>query len=433
MADAAREYQGARFRLDLRLGNPNREVSMGRYQGLIGVVVLLGIAVLLSNNRRRISPRIVLWGLGLQFGFAFLILRTTAGQRFFEGCNQVITHLLDFSRSGSEFVFKSYATGAVEAPLVNFAFQTLPTVIFFSALLALLYHLGIMQLVVRGIAWVMLRTMGTSGAETLSVAGNIFIGQTEAPLLIRPFVSGMTRSELITVMCGGFATIAGGVMAVYVDFLDKSLPDIAGHLMAASVMSAPAALVMAKILYPETEQPATHGTLAVNVERRSRNVIEAVGDGATDGMKLCLNIAAMLIAFVALIALANFLLGFVGLTLQQVLGNLFRPIAWCMGASWKEAETLGQLLGEKLVLTELVAYTHLGEMQIGTELSRRTYIIASYALCGFANFASIGIQLGGIGGIAPDRKSDLADLALKAMIGGALASWMTASIAGILI
>jgi CNT family concentrative nucleoside transporter len=360
-------------------------------------------------------------------------LRTAAGQQFFEGCNRVITHLLDFSRRGSDFVFKSYVTDEVEAPLVNFAFQTLPTVIFFSALLAVLYHLGIMQLIVKGIAWIMQRTMGTSGAETLSVAGNIFVGQTESPLLIRPYVAGMTKSELLTVMCGGFATIAGGVMAIYVDFLDDSLPDIAGHLMAASVMSAPAALVIAKILYPETEAPATHGTLNVSVERRSRNVLEAVGDGATDGMKLCLNIAAMLIAFVALIALVNFLLGFAGLTLEQILGRVFRPLAWCMGADWDEAPALGQLLGEKLVLTELVAYTRLGEMRIGTDISERTYIIASYALCGFANFASIGIQLGGIGGIAPERKADLAELAFKAMIGGALASWMTASIAGVLI
>lgn len=421
---------------------------MERFQGLVGIAVLLGIAWLLSNNRRQIRPRIVLWGLGLQFGFAFLILRTQIGERFFTVCNDAVNRLLAFSQSGTDFVLRSFVTDEVEPSLINLAFQTLPTVIFFSALLAVLYHLGVMQLVVRAIAWVMQRTMGTSGSETLSVAGNIFVGQTEAPLLVRPFVAGMTKSELLCVMCGGFATIAGGVLAIYVGFLINDLPEIAGHMMAASVMSAPAAIVAAKILYPETEASQTAGTLQVSIERRSRNVLQAVGDGATDGMRLVLNIAAMLIAFVALVALVNSILGWgptVGVpftssqirvpstSLEQILGYLFRPLAWCMGAPWDEAAPLGRLLGEKIVLTELVAYSHLAEMEIGTEVSQRTYLIASYALCGFANFASIGVQLGGIGAIAPERKADLAELALKAMTGGAIASWLTACVAGLLI
>lgn len=420
---------------------------MGRYQGLIGIVVLLAIAWLLSSNRRKVPVRVIVWGLLLQVGFAWLILRTDPGRQFFTVCNDTINRLLDFSREGSTFVFRSYVSKEVEAPLINFAFQTLPTVIFFSALLSVLYHAGLMQLVVRGIAWVMQKTMGTSGAETLSVAGNIFVGQTEAPLLIRPFIAGMTKSELLCVMCGGFATIAGGVMAVYVDFL-RDIPGIAGHLMAASVMSAPAALVIAKLLYPETETSQTHGTLRIAVERRSRNMLEAVGDGATDGMKLAINIAAMLIAFVALVALVNAILGW-GPTirfpatdwrwtvpttsLQSLLGGAFRPLAWCLGVNWEESQTLGRLLGEKIVLTELYAYTSLGEIATQGDFSPRAQLIASYALCGFANFASIGIQMGGIGALAPERKQDLAELALKAMLGGALASWMTAAIAGVLI
>ncbi len=421
---------------------------MERFQGLIGVVVLLGIALVLSNNPRAISLRIVLWGLALQFGFAFVTLRTELGLKFFQVCDTAINKLLEFSEMGSEFVFRSYVTDRVEAPLVNFAFHTLPTVIFFAALLSLLYHLGIMQLVVKGMAWVMVRTMGTSGAETLSVTGDIFVGQTEAPLLIRPFLPGLTKSELMTVMCGGFATIAGGVMAVYVGMLQDTVPGIAGHLMAASVMCAPAAIVIAKIIWPETAEPQTRGTLHVPVERHARNSLEAIAEGATDGMKLSLNIAAMLIAFIAMVAFINAILGwgptvrvpFTSLewqvptvSLQEIFGWLLRPLAWTLGVNWDEARVLGTLLGEKLVMTELVAYSNLGKMQPGVDLSERAAVIASYALCGFANFASIGIQMGGIGALAPDRKQDLAELALKAMIGGALATCMTAAIAGLLI
>jgi CNT family concentrative nucleoside transporter len=434
---------------------------MGRYQGLIGVVVLLAIAWLMSNNRRKISLRVVIWGLALQFTFAILILRTPVGYPFFRAVDGAVSQLLSYSYEGSKFLFKPLDSEEVSefdvldgddpgvvtdslrlkvkagddiAPVVRtFAFVVLPTIIFFSALLSVLYHLGVMQFLVKGIAWVMQKTMGTSGAETLSCAGNIFVGQTEAPLLVRPFLAGMTRSELLTVMCGGFATIAGGVMAMYVAMLVRQIPEIAGHLMAASVMSAPAALVMAKILYPETEKSQTAGTLQIEVERRSRNVLEAIGDGATDGMKLVLNIAAMLVAFLALVALLNGVLGLAGTSLQQVLGFVLRPLAWCLGAPWSEADTFGALLGEKLALTELLAYTHLSELKPEEQVSERTAVIASYALCGFANFASIGIQMGGIGALVPERKQDLAELALKAMIGGALASWMTAAIAGVLI
>jgi len=435
---------------------------MERFQGLIGIAVLLAIAMLLSSNRRKISLRVVVWGMLLQIAFAVLILKTPVGLPFFRAVDGGIKQLLSYSNEGGRFLFKPLdprATtdyvqvdesgapvvdgtalrlglanpGGIAPVLSTLAFVVLPSVIFFSALLSILYHLGIMQWVVRGIAWVMQRTMGTSGAETLSVAGNIFVGQTEAPLLVRPFLTGMTKSELLCVMCGGFATIAGGVMAIYVAMLAGVVENIAGHLMAASVMSAPAALLMAKIIYPETETPETRGTLSKTIERRSRNTLQAAGDGATDGLHLMLNIGAMLFTFIALVALVNGLLSPLDTTLQEIFGVLLRPLAWCLGAPWDEADTLGTLLGEKLALTELIAYTHLSSLAPEEQISQRTEVIASYALCGFANFASIGIQMAGIGALAPERKGDLAELALKAMIGGALASWMTAAIAGILI
>lgn len=405
---------------------------MGRFTGLLGIAVLLGIAFLLSNNRKKIDYKLVLWGLGLQLAFALFILKTPVGLPFFEFFDHVIKKLLSFSDKGSDFLFASFVTGQVETPLINFAVRVLPTVIFFSSLMAVLYHSGIMQFIVRIMAKVVQKTMGTSGSETLSVVGSIFVGQTEAPLLVRPFVKGMTSSELITVMIGGFATVAGGVMALYVKMLED-IPGIAGHLMAASIMSAPAAIVIAKIMYPETEVSETRGTLKVEVEKTSDNIMEALGDGATDGMKLAANIGAMLIAIVAMVAMVDGLLSFANTSLAEILGIVFRPLAYCMGAPWSEAGTLGTLLGEKIVLTELLAYKDLGDIRKAGELSDRTAIIASYALCGFANFASIGIQMGGIGGIAPTRKKEIAKLAMKAMIGGALASWITASIAGILV
>ena len=405
---------------------------MDRFTGIIGVVVLLGIAYGMSNNRGAISKRIVLWGLGLQLFFALFILKTPIGQPFFSAVDRIFKKLLSFSDAGSDFLFKSYSTGVVEGPLLNFAFRILPTIIFFSSLMAVLYHLGIMQRVIRWIAAAVQKTMGTSGSETLSVSANIFVGQTESPLMIRPFINQMTMSELMAVMTGGFATVAGGVMAIYVAML-SDIPGIAGHLMAASIMSAPAALVMAKIIFPETEESETLGDLRIKIERQDDNVIEALSRGATDGVKLAVNVGAMLVAFVAFVAMINGMLGLVDLTIQQILGWFFQPLAWAMGAPWSEAGILGQLMGEKIVLTELIAYSDLSQLRAEDAISDRTAIIASYALCGFANFASIGIQLGGIGGIAPKRRKDLAKIGMKAMIAGALASWLTATLAGIIV
>ena len=405
---------------------------MDRFTGIIGVVVLLGIAYGMSNNRGAISKRIVLWGLGLQLFFALFILKTPIGQPFFSAVDRIFKKLLSFSDAGSDLLFKSYSTGVVEGPLLNFAFRILPTIIFFSSLMAVLYHLGIMQRVIRWIAAAVQKTMGTSGSETLSVSANIFVGQTESPLMIRPFINQMTMSELMAVMTGGFATVAGGVMAIYVAML-SDIPGIAGHLMAASIMSAPAALVMAKIIFPETEESETLGDLRIKIERQDDNVIEALSRGATDGVKLAVNVGAMLVAFVAFVAMINGMLGLVDLTIQQILGWFFQPLAWAMGAPWSEAGILGQLMSEKIVLTELIAYADLSQLRAEDAISDRTAIIASYALCGFANFASIGIQLGGIGGIAPKRRKDLAKIGMKAMIAGALASWLTATLAGIIV
>jgi len=419
-----------------------------QYQGLLGVVTVIALCVAMSDNRRRIDWRLVLWGMVLQATFAALIILTEPGRNLFATADAAINGLLVFSKSGSDLLLRSFVTGEVEPSLQNLAFQGLTTVIFFSALLSALYHLGVMQQVVRAIAWVMQRTMRTSGAETLSVTGDIFVGQTEAPLLIKPFLESMTRSELNTVMVGGFATIAGSVIGLYVGWLRDTVPNIAGHLMAASVMSAPAAILVSKIIVPETLTPLTSGTLPISTERTTGNLVEAIGDGATDGMKLLLNIAAMLLAFVALVSMLNGGLTWTGsllaswgtppsitslFSLEAILGKLFQPLAWTLGVTWAEAETLGALLGKKLVLTELVAYQELGSYAPGEKFSERSRIIASYALCGFANFASIGVQLGGTGAMAPNRKKDLAALAMRAMIGGALTTCMTAAVAGLFI
>ena len=405
---------------------------MERLIGIAGILVLLCIALAMSNNRKAISWQLVTWGLGIQILFAIIILKTPVGVPFFGAIDIGIKNLLSFSDAGSDFLFKSFRYGVVEDPLMNFAFRILPTLIFFSSLIAVLYHLGIMQFVVKWIARVMQKSMGTSGSETLCVSGNIFVGQTEAPLLVRPFILKMTKSELMAVMVGGFATVAGGVMAMYVSMLGN-IPGIAGHLLAASIMSAPAALVIAKIIYPETEASDTFGDLKIALDKKDDNIMEALSRGATNGMKLAANVAAMLVAFVAIIAMVNAILGLIDLSLQQILGWIFSPLAWVMGVPWNEAGIIGSLMGEKLVLTELIAFGDLSELITTNSISDRSAIIASYALCGFANFASVGIQLGGIGGIAPERRKDLAKLGLKAMFGGALASWLTATIAGILI
>ncbi len=403
-----------------------------QFTGILGIIFLLAIAYAMSLNRKAINYRLVGWGLSLQILFALLILKTPFGKPFFAAIDGLIRKLLSFSDAGSDFLFKSFRMGVVEEPLLNFAFRVLPTIVFFSSLMAVLYHMGIMQWIVKWIARVMQNTLKTSGSETLSVSANIFVGQTEAPLMVRPFVADMTKSELMAIMTGGFATVAGGVMAIYVKML-SDIPNIAGHLMAASIMSAPAALVVAKIIYPETEESKTAGDLKIAVEHDSDNSMEALAKGATDGLKLAANVGAMLIAFVAIIAMVNSVLGLAGLSLQQIFGWIFSPLAWCMGAPWGEAQTLGMLMGEKIVLTELLAYADLSNLRAEQLLSDRTAIIASYALCGFANFASIGIQLGGIGGMAPKRRKDLAKLGMRAMFGGAIASWLTATIAGIII
>ena len=395
----------------------------------LGLFVMLGIAWLLSTNRRAIRWRTVVAGTGLQFVFALLILRTTPGRYVFEKATDAVTAFLDFTDAGSAFIF---GEGFTEH---YFAFKVLPTIIFFSSFITILYHLGIIQWVVKGFARVMMWAMGTSGAESLSASGNIFVGQTEAPLLIRPYVGTMTKSELMAVMTGGFATIAGGVLAAYVGM---GVP--AGHLIAASVMSAPAALVMAKIMFPETEESLTAGEVKVDVERPWANVIDAAAEGAGSGLKLALNVGAMLLAFVALIAMVNAglgavggLFGFQGLTLELLLGWLLRPLAWVMGVPWAEADEVGALLGIKTVVNEFVGYIRMEEMVVAGELSVRSQVIATYALCGFSNFSSIAIQIGGIGGIAPERKQDLARLGLRAMVAGSLACFQTATIAGILL
>ena len=405
-----------------------------RFTGLFGIVALLGIAYLLSNNRKEIKPRTILWGIGLQLLFAIIILKIPFVKSQFSNIDGIFKKLISFSDAGSDFLFTSFIPDVgYHVAMVYFAFRALPVIIFFSSLIAVTYHFGIIQYIVKWVAKVMELSMKTSGAETLSISANIFVGQTEAPILIRPFINNMTKSELMAVMTGGFATAAGSVLALYVLWL-KSIPGIAGHLLAASIMSAPAALVMAKIIYPETEQSDTSGKIKVTINRQAENVMDALGQGATDGLKLAANVGAMLLAFVSMITMVNFLLVyFFSINMQEMMGVIFQPLAWSMGVPWNEPNILGTLMGEKIVLTELIAYSNLSELILNEQISERTAIIASYALCGFSNFGSIGIQLGGIGGMAPERRRDLSTIAFKAMIGGALASWLTATIAGFLL
>ena len=406
---------------------------MGSLLGILGLFTLLSIALLLSENRSAINIKTVLYGLIFQLIFALFILKTPFGAPIFSFLDKSINILIGFSSSGSDFLFKSYIDGVGFHPgLINFAFSTLPTIIFFSSLVAVLYHFGIIQAIIKFIARRMQLTLGTSGSETLSVAGNIFLGQTESPLMVRPFVSKMTKSELMAVMTGGFATVSGGVLAIYVSWL-TDIQGIAGHLLAASVMSAPAALVVAKIIYPETEESQTMGDVNVNIEQTNINAMEALSNGATDGLKLAANIAAMLIAFISFVAMVNYFLSFGGTSMEEIFGIIFRPLAWTMGVPWNEAQLVGMLMGKKIVLTELVAYGDLQNLIRDGMISERSAIISTYALCGFSNFASIGIQLGGIGAMAPERKKDLAKLVTKAMFGGAIASWLTATIAGLLL
>ena len=405
---------------------------MNQFTGIIGIVVLLAIAYAMSDNREKINYRTVAWGLALQIMFGVLILKTPIGRPIFSFVDKMISKLIGFADKGSEFVFGSQVNDIGFHPAFeSIAFRLLPTIIFFSALISILYHYGIIQFVIKYISRLMQKTMRTSGAETLSVSANIFVGQTEAPLMIRPFVNKMTRSELAAVMIGGFATAAGGVLAIYAKWLDN-IPGIAGHLMSASLMSAPAALVIAKIIYPETDKTNSN-PVQLESDKTSVNVMDALGNGTIIGLKLAVNVGAMLISFISIIALVNYFLGIFGLTIESILGIIFQPLAWAMGIPWNESSLVGSLMGKKIVFTEFVAFSDLKLLIANNQISERAAIITSYALCGFANFGSIGIQLGGIGGIAPDRRKDIAQLIFKAMIGGALASWLTATLAGILI
>ena len=400
---------------------------------LLGLFVMMGLAWLMSSNRSKVSLRVVFGGLLLQFLFAFLILNTVPGREFFQFLGDTFKKLLGCVDEGTDFLFGGLVKG--ETGLI--ALKILPTIIFFSAFMSILYHLGVVQVVIRAMAWAMQKTLRTSGAESLSAAANIFVGQTEAPLVIKPYVSTMTNSELMAVMVGGFATVAGGVLAFYVQ-----LGIDAGHLLVASIISAPAALLIAKLLQPEVEESKTLGDVRVEVPKQSVNIIDAVARGTITGVKLAINVGAMLIVFIALIAVINGLLGWFGghfgweLSLERIFGYVFWPFAWLMGVETGDCSKVGQLLGIKMVTNEAVAYIKMGEwLKAGGDLaiSERSKNIATYALCGFANFASIGIQLGGIGPLAPERQGDLARLGLRAMLGGTLAAFMTACIAGILL
>jgi len=403
---------------------------MGRLSGLLGIIAIVAIAYSFSTNRRAIRAKTVAWGLGLQFAFALLVLRTTVGQEAFRWLGQKITQLLGFARFGSSFVFGELGTPG--NTIAVFAFQVLPTIVFIAALFAILYYFGIMQIIVLGFAKVMTRLMGASGAESLNVAASIFMGQTEAPLTIRPFLSAMTRSELMTVMTSGMAHISGGIMAAYIAFGVE-----ARHLLTAVIMTAPGTIMLAKMFVPETEEPKTAGAVKLKIERTDVNVIDATARGTGEGLHLAVNVGAMLISFLALIALLNALLGLIPLwggqkmSLEWIFGHLAAPLAWLMGVPWKDCLAVGNLLGMRLALNELIAYSGLGAQK--ASLDPRSFIIATYALCGFANFSSIGIQLGGIGALAPDRKHDLARLGLRAVAAGTLANYLSASIAGMLL
>lgn len=407
---------------------------MERFTGLLGLAVILGGCYFASKNRRAVRPQLLLWGLGLQFLFAFVVLKTGFG-RVFEVATVAVNALLHYAEEGSRFVFGPI--GAKDGPFgVVFAFQVLPIVIFIASMFAILYYFGVMQVVIRAMARLMQRVMGASGAESTNVAASIFMGQTEAPLTIRPFLPRLTESELFTVMTCGMAHVSGAVMAAYVKIAGVDIK----HLLTAVIMTAPATLLLAKMLVPETEQPETAGNVKIEVERPGVNVIDAAARGAGDGLQLALNIAGMLIAFLALIALVNGTFDWVhGLpgfgwfpeSLQKLFGLVFAPAAWLLGVSWKDAAAVGDMLGTRMVLNEFIAFLRLGELR--ETLDPRSFVIATFALCGFANFSSIAIQIGGIGALAPSRKSDLARLGVRAMLAGTLANFMSACIAGVLL
>jgi concentrative nucleoside transporter, CNT family len=401
---------------------------MERLFSLFGLLVFLGIAYALSTDRKAIRPRIVAWGLGLQFLLALFVLKSSVGQELFAWLGAKITRVLELSFVGSQFVFGSLGTkGGAGGPVgFVFAFQVLPTIIFVAATFAILYHLGVMQFFVSLIARAMKHLMGTSGAESLNVAASIFMGQTEAPLTIRPYLNNMTQSELMCIMTAGMAHVSGGIMGVYIAYGIE-----AQHLLAAVIMTAPGTILMAKMLVPETGTPETAGSVKITHEKVDANVIGAAARGTSEGLQLALNVAAMLISFLALVALVNLVLGKFGLQLETILGWAFAPLALAMGVPWKDAAIIGNLLGTRTVLNEVVAYSQLGPLK--DTLDPRTFTIATYALCGFANLSSIGIQIGGIGALVPDRRGDLARLGLRALLAGTLANFMTACIAGALL
>ncbi len=401
--------------------------------GLLGLIFILVAAYGLSANRKRVRFSIIAWGLGLQILLAVLVLKTPFGA-VFGAIGEVVNSVMAFGEQGSVFVFGDLAKGDGPVGTV-FAFQILPLIIFVSALFAVLYHIGLMQWAVKGIAVVMQRVMGASGAESLNVAANIFMGQSEAPLTIRPYLDRLTTSELMTVMTGGMATISGALLIAYVRIGGVPVE----HLLTAVVMTAPACIMLAKVMVPETEEPQTLGRIPKSAEQGDVNLIDAAARGTSEGLYLALNVGAMLIAFIALIALANGLLGWIGglpgmdwapASLQVILGAIFAPIAWLLGVPWSDAATIGNLLGTRMVLNEFVAYAQLGPMK--ESLNPKSFLVASYALCGFANFGSIGIQVGGIGSLIPDRRSELAQLGLRAMLAATLANFMTACIAGLI-
>lgn len=432
---------------------------MERIMSFIGCFAIVGTAYLVSNNKKRISWRLVFWGLGLQLFFGLLIipdsfvniwikgiigLNVSPGEWFFNLFNKIISTVLSFSDKGMNFLLGSFLEKGMVSPVFeNIIFRAFPIIIFFSSLITILYHLGIMQRIVSLFALIMAKTMKTSGAESLGAASNMFVGMIESPLTIRPFLSKMTQSELFAIMSTGMATIAGSVMGIYVGMLEKSFPNIAGHLLTASVMSVPAALVLAKMMIPELDKPVTLDHLNVNIDKTTVNVIDAATKGATDGLKLVFNVGAVLLAFVALIYLIDFIITAPQeyfsvskpLTLDGLAGYFFAPIAFLMGIPYEDILTAGTLLGKKTVLNELLAYDHLANiLKTGTPvLKERTVIILSYALCGFANFGSVGIMIGGISGMVPERSKELAKLGLKSLLAGLLAGFMTACIAGIII
>src|SRR4030088_1809291 len=398
---------------------------MGRFTRILGLVTMLGLAYAFSTNRHAILLKTVAWGLGLQFVFAVFVLRIDAGRQAFQKAGDVVNRLLSYAFAGSQFVFGELGKQGSHLGFY-FAFQVLPTIIFIAAFFAVLYHYGIMQFIIKIAAWVMTRVMGASGAESLNVAASIFMGQTEAPLTIRPFLPELTRSELMTVMTSGMAHISGGIMAAYILFGIE-----AKHLLTAVIMTAPGTIMMAKMLVPETEVPKTMGSVKLEIEQTDVNVIDAAGRGTGEGLHLALNVGAMLISFLALIALVNAVLGIAGLSLEQIFGWVFAPIAWSMGVPWHDAPRIGNLLGTRMALNEFVAYSKLGPMK--PSLDPKSFTICTYALCGFANFSSIGIQIGGIGALAPNPRHDLARLGLRAMVAGTLATFRTATIAGFLL